>query len=62
MQETQFCRVDGDSKLVIAISVDISGVPFSDNFTLEIRWVARRDGNGLIVEVGQLTNFKKRVL
>jgi len=60
--ETQYCRIDGDEKLVVAITVEINGIPFSENFTIEIRWVARADGSDLIVDIGQLVIFKKRVM
>jgi hypothetical protein len=62
VHETQFCRIDGDKKLIIAMSVELDGIPFGDSFTVEIRLVARRDGTALIVEVGLSLNFKRRVL
>jgi len=41
------------------MTVEFEGIPYSDCFVVEIRWVARRDGDGIKVEVGVEVDFKK---
>jgi len=60
VEHTQYCRVEGNNKCVLATTVRMQGIPFADTFTVEIRWVARRVGLANIqIEVGLFVNFSK---
>lgn len=60
VKQTQYCRVEGNDKCVLSMTVEFEGLPYSDTFSVEVRWVARREGVGdIIVEVGVFVDFKK---
>lgn len=60
VKQTHYCRVEGDDKCVVAMTVELDGIPYSDTFNVEVRWVARRFGaNDINVQVGLFVNFKK---
>ncbi len=60
---TQYCRLEGDSRCVISMNVETDGVTFGDTFTVVIRWVATRVGKkDLQVQVGLHVNFKKSTM
>lgn len=62
VHQTHYCRVDEDV-CVVAMSVDMSGIPYSDCFAVEVRWVARRVGvDDLELRVGIFVNFRKRTM
>lgn len=45
------------------MTVEMEGIPYSDCFSVEVRWVARREGdNDILVEVGVFVDFKKSTL
>lgn len=50
VKHTQYCRVEGKDKCVLAMTVEMTGVPYSDCFNVEIRWVATRSGRSLYEE------------
>lgn len=61
--QTHYCRIEGDSKCVLAMTCEFDGLPYSDSFSVELRWVASRDGaNDILVEVGIFVDFKKSML
>jgi len=61
--QTHYCRMEGDSKCVLAMTCEFDGLPYSDSFSVELRWVASRDGaNDILVEVGIFVDFKKSML
>ena len=60
MLQTQYCRVEGNDKCVLATTVEFVGVPYSDTFAVEIRWVATRAGEcDINIKVGVEVDFKK---
>jgi len=58
--QTQYCRLQGNDKCIISMTVEMDGIPYSDCFSVEVRWVARRiDQNDIQIDVGAFVNFKK---
>jgi hypothetical protein len=58
--QMQYCRVEGQDKCVMGMTVEMDGIPYADTFSVEVRWVARREGaKDIIVQVGVFVNFKK---
>jgi hypothetical protein len=56
-------RVEGNDKIVLAIEATFEGIPYSDTFGVEMRWVARRVGaNDVQVDVGLFVLFKKSTM
>ncbi len=63
VKQMHYCRVEGNDKCVVAISATFEGIPYSDAFSVEMRWVARRHGtNDLDIEVGLEVDFKKSTM
>lgn len=63
VKQQQYCRVEGSDKCVMAISASFEGIPYSDAFGVEMRWVARRKGsNDIQVEVGLFVLFKQNTM
>lgn len=63
VNQIHHCRVEGNEKCVVAMSVTFEGIPYSDCFCLEMRWVARRVGSGdLEISVGLEVDFKKSTM
>lgn len=63
VKQMHYCRVEGNDRCIVAISATIDGVPYSDTFVVEMRWVARRHGdNDLDVKVGLEVDFKKNTM
>jgi len=63
VKQQQFCRVEGDDKVVVAISAEFEGIPYADSFAVEMRWVALRKGtNNVHVQVGLFVVFKKNTM
>uniref|UniRef100_A0A6U1PIV5 VASt domain-containing protein n=1 Tax=Cyclophora tenuis TaxID=216820 RepID=A0A6U1PIV5_CYCTE len=63
VHQTHYCRCEGDNKCVLAMTVEMEGIPYADCFAVEIRWVARRVGvNDLSIEVGLFVDFKKSTM
>ena len=63
VKHTQYCRVEGKDKCVVAMTIDMQGVPYSDCFHVEIRWVATRLGkNDISIQVGLFVNFIKSTM
>ena len=63
VQNTEYCRVDGIDKCVMQRTVAMDGVPFSDCFNVEVRWVATRSGkNDIALQVGLFVNFIKSTM
>ncbi|KAL3917701.1 MAG: hypothetical protein SGILL_004588 [Bacillariaceae sp.] len=60
VKQMHYLRVEGDDKIVLAIEATFEGIPYSDTFGVEMRWVARRIGSSEVkVEVGLFVLFKK---
>jgi hypothetical protein len=58
--QTHHCRIEGDDKVVLAMTVEFEGIPYADTFAVEVRWVARREGsNNVKVDVGVFVDFRK---
>jgi hypothetical protein len=58
--QTHYCRVEGNDKCVLAMTVEFEGIPYSDTFAVEVRWVASREGlNDILIEVGVFVDFRK---
>jgi hypothetical protein len=63
VKQMQYCRVEKNDKCVLAISASFEGIPYSDTFAVEMRWVARRKGsNDIQIEVGLFVDFKKATM
>lgn len=63
VKQRHFCRVEGDDKCILAISAEFEGIPYADNFAVEMRWVATRKGtNNVHVQVGLFVVFKKNTM
>ena len=62
VKQTQYCRVDGD-RSVMQMTVAFDGIPYSDAFSVEVRWVASRSGaKDISVEVGVFVDFQKKTM
>jgi hypothetical protein len=62
VKQRHFCRVEGD-RCIVAISAEFEGIPYADNFAVEMRWVATRKGtNNVHVQVGLFVVFKKNTM
>jgi len=60
VKQTHYCRVEGNDKCVLGMTVEFDGIPYSDTFAVEVRWVARRQGSDdILIEVGVFVDFKK---
>jgi hypothetical protein len=63
VKQRHFCRVEGDDRCIVAISAEFEGIPYADNFAVEMRWVATRKGtNNVHVQVGLFVVFKKNTM
>ena len=63
VKQKQYCRVEGNDKCILSMSSSFEGIPYSDTFGVEVRWVARRNGSSDIqVDVGLFVNFRKSTL
>lgn len=63
VQNTEYCRVEGDDICIMHRTVEMEGVPFSDCFNVEVRWVATRSGkNDISLQVGLFVNFIKSTM
>jgi hypothetical protein len=63
VKQTHCCRIEGNNKCVVAMTIDMNGVPFSECFVVEVRWVATRSGkNDLNIQVGLFVNFIKSTM
>ena len=63
VKQTHHCSVKGNDKCILAMTVEMEGIPYADCFTVEVRWVARRIGaRDIHVEVGVFVNFKKSTM
>ena len=60
--QTQYCRMEGDDKFVLTMTVEMDGIPYADCFAVEVRWVARRAGKDLVIDVGVFVEFKKATM
>jgi len=63
VNQTHYYRIEPNDKCVLAMIVKMDGIPYSDAFCIETRWVARRVGNSdLSVQAGIFVDFKKSTL
>jgi hypothetical protein len=64
VKHIRYCRVEGSNRCVLAMTIVPQGsVPFSDCFSVQIRWVATRVGAGkLAIKVGLFVVFSKKIL
>lgn len=63
VKQTHHCVVKGNDICILAMSVEMEGIPYADCFAVEVRWVARRTGSRDIhVDVGVFVDFKKSTL
>ena len=63
VKQQQFCRIEGNDKCVIAMCVTFDGIPYSDTFAVEVRWVATRKGErDALIEVGLFVDFRKSTM
>ena len=63
VNQTQYCRLDGKDRSIMQMTVAFDGIPYSDTFSVEVRWVATRSGaNDITVQVGVFVEFHKSTL
>ena len=63
VNQTHYCSIDGNDKCVLAMTVEMEGIPYADCFAVQVRWVARRVGEcDIHVEVGVIVDFKKSTM
>jgi len=63
VKQMHHCYIDGNDKCVLAMTVEMEGIPYADCFAVEVRWVARRVGaSDIHVEVGVFVDFKKSTM
>jgi hypothetical protein len=63
VKQTHHCSVEGNNKCILAMTVEMEGIPYADCFAVEVRWVARRIGaRDIHVEVGVFVDFKKSTM
>ncbi|KAL7579838.1 hypothetical protein ACA910_004851 [Epithemia clementina (nom. ined.)] len=59
--QTHRCRIEGNDKCVVSMTIEFEGIPYSDSFAVEVRWVASREGEDDIkVECGLFVDFRKK--
>ena len=63
VKHTQWCRVD-DDECVLAMQIEMQGIPFADCFNVQIRWVVTRMGTDtdLKIQVGLFVNFVQQTM
>jgi len=55
------CRVVDNDKCIVSMTIEFEGIPYSDTFAVEVRWVALREGaNDIKIECGLVVDFKKK--
>jgi VAD1 Analog of StAR-related lipid transfer domain len=63
VKQMHYLRVEGNDKIALAIEATFEGIPYSDTFGVEMRWIARRQGsNDVKVDVGLFVLFKKSTM
>jgi hypothetical protein len=63
VKQYHYLRVEGDDKIVLAIEATVEGIPYSDAFGIEIRWIGSREGrNDVKIEVGLFVLFKTNTM
>lgn len=67
VEQVHHCRVEGDDLCIVAISASFDGLPYSDTFCVEMRWVARRLGSTDIqidvgLEVVSMLGYCERII
>ena len=59
--QTHRCRLEGNDKCIVSMTIEFEGIPYSDTFAVEVRWVALRDGEDDVkLECGLFVDFKKK--
>jgi len=60
VKQTQYCRLDKNERSIMQMTIAFDGIPYSDTFAVEVRWVATRIGSrDILIEVGVFVDFKK---
>lgn len=55
------CALDGNDKCTVGMTISFEGIPYSDTFAVEVRWVALREGqNDIKIQCGIAVDFKKK--
>ncbi len=64
VQQLQMCRKEGIDRLVVNMQIKTSGIPFAENFQIQLRWVITRMPTNaqLLVNVGMFVDFVKPTL
>ena len=57
--QTHRVRLEGSDKCVASMTIEFEGIPYSDCFAVEVRYVATRQGNDIKYECGLLVDFRK---
>jgi len=52
-------RLEGNDKCVTSMTIEFEGIPYSDCFAVEVRYVATRQGNDVKYECGLFVDFRK---
>lgn len=62
VKQSQLCRFEGKHTFIWESTVETSGIPFGDTFSVQIRWVATNLEGGMNVKVGIFVMFVKQSL
>ena len=63
VKQTQYVRLDGNDRSIMQMTVAFDGIPYSDTFSVEVRWVASRSGTrDISVQVGVFVHFHKSTM
>ena len=63
VKQTQYVRLDGNDRSIMQMTVAFDGIPYSDTFSVEVRWVASRSGTrDISVQVGVFVQFHKSTM
>jgi hypothetical protein len=58
--QTHYARIDEGARCIVAMTVEMNGIPYADVFAVEVRWVATNVADRVIeIEVGVAVDFKK---
>mmetsp|Transcript_13072 Transcript_13072/g.29657 ORF Transcript_13072/g.29657 Transcript_13072/m.29657 type:complete len:1321 (+) Transcript_13072:186-4148(+) len=61
VSQTHRCRMVGNDRCIVSMTIEFDGIPFSDTFAVEVRWAALREsGDDIKIECGLFVDFRKK--
>lgn len=57
--QTHRVRLEGNDKCIASMTIEFEGIPYSDCFAVEVRFVAIREGSDVKYECGLAVDFRK---